>query len=142
MPRVHKQEYWAFIDLVAPSEQLPQGKEQWSSSDATLAYCHKCKATFEYKSGTSANVRKHLRQAHPNVILKTHGSMELSEASKMVNEALASKRKSGASFLSPSKRAKRVTPAQEEMATRLLIDWICKCLRPLGVTEDKELRFS
>lgn len=81
------------------------------------------------------------RQAHPNVILKIQGSMELSEASKMVNEVLASKRKTDASFFSPSKRAKHAISAQEEMAARLLIDWICKCLRPLGVTEDKELRF-
>lgn len=58
MPRIHKQGYWVLIDLVAPSERLPEGKEQWSSSDATLAYCHMRKATFEYKSGTSANVSK------------------------------------------------------------------------------------
>ncbi|CEG38083.1 uncharacterized protein PHALS_08178 [Plasmopara halstedii] len=141
MPRQHKQGYWSFVMLVAPSAHLPAGKSKWESSDADMAYCTKCKATFKYKSGSSAAIRQHLGQQHPKVLAELQGNMKRKDASKLVKDAIASKRMSSTVFLSPTKKSKKVNSAEEAMATRLLTDWINKCLRPLGITEDKELRF-
>ncbi|GMF62881.1 unnamed protein product [Phytophthora fragariaefolia] len=116
---------------------LPAGKTSWESSDASLAYCFKCRETFPFKAGTSANIRKHMKKMHPSEL----GDMARCDASKCVKNALASKRKSVATFLSPTKRTKMVKPAEEEMATRLFIEWLAKRLRPLTIAEDIELRF-
>ncbi|KAF4031496.1 hypothetical protein GN244_ATG16664 [Phytophthora infestans] len=137
MPRVHKQEYWSFVRLVAPSTEMPPGQTAWKTTEAELAYCLKCKTTFKYRSGSSASIRKHMNHEHPHEI----GSVGREAAVKRVENALASKRKSSAVIFSPTKRTKKINPAEEEMATRALIEWIAKCLRPLSIVEDEELRF-
>ncbi|KAJ8575246.1 hypothetical protein ON010_g3969 [Phytophthora cinnamomi] len=140
MPRVHKAAHWSFVKVVTPSAHLHPVKVKWSSSGASSAYCTECKVSFSFKSGSSADIRKHLSEKHPEILIKARGVMPRKCAAKLVYEAIASKRKSSMPFLSPAKRSKKASPAEEEMITRVLVNWISNNLRPLGIIEDKELR--
>ncbi|KAF4029519.1 hypothetical protein GN244_ATG18736 [Phytophthora infestans] len=118
MPRVHKQEYWSFVRLVAPSTKMPPGQTAWKTMDAELAYCLKCEITFKYKSGSSASNRNHMTHEHPLEL----GNAGQDTAVKRVTNALASKRESSAVIFFPTKRRKKINPAEEEMTTRALIE--------------------
>lgn len=118
MPRVHKQEYWSFVRLVAPSTKTPAGQTAWKTTNAELAYCPKCKITFQYKSGNSARIRKHMTHEHPLEL----GSVGRDAAVKRLTNALALKRESSAVVFFSTKRRKRINPAEEEMTTRALIE--------------------
>ncbi|KAF4129697.1 hypothetical protein GN958_ATG21192 [Phytophthora infestans] len=137
MTRVHKQEYWSFARLVAPNTEMPPGLPAWKTTNAELAYCLKCKTTFKNKSESSAKIRKHMTHEHPLEL----GGVGRDAAVKRVTNALASKRESSAAVFSPTKRRKKVNPAEEELATRALIEWIAKCLRSLSIVENEELSF-
>lgn len=136
MRRIKKDDYWSFIRLIAPNAQLPPGKKAWESSDTNLAYCLKCKSSFSFKSGSSASIRKHMNEKHPQDLSRAGRE----QASRRVAIALHATRKSDAMMFSPRKRTRKIDPADEEMATRAFIDWIAKRLRPLSVADDKELR--
>lgn len=52
------------------------------------AKCNVCRETFSYKGGATSNLRNHLKNKHPTIVLEDKAASGPSESSRIVNPAL------------------------------------------------------
>ena len=115
--RKNRKEIWKFIKLVAPTKE----KKKWKSKDAVDAYCVKCKKVFNYKSGTSQQILRHLQKYHPDDL---NGS-----SAKMKQMTIY-------------QATKKLLPVNDSTAKKghfLLLKWIAESYRPLSIVEESDL---
>ena len=127
MPKKRRPEYWQFLKLVAPGKTPPAGG--WKSTHAKQFYCLKCKVRYAYKSGNSTTVSSHMKSYHQ----------------KEIDEFLVktkNQRSTISKFVTKRPRLSK-TPCSKDDYKKLkqiLVEWLCKNLRPFSIVEDKKFR--
>jgi hypothetical protein len=125
---IKEPKYWQYIDMIAPNK--PRPANGWTNADAVGIYCKKCSTKFSYQKGSSQSVRNHMIKHHMT---------DLDAFLKKKEDAEKKSRKIMDNFLigtTPIKKMRTARDAEQDKFSTLLIEWICKSLRPISVVED------
>lgn len=120
--------YWDFVRLAA-YPVAGKSPTNYSSSDASHAWCLKCNERVEYKKKSLTGVISHLNSAHPEHLKKSKDSSTVSGGKQV------SLTNSFASSLKPF--MKKASRADQKKGEAHLVYWIVTSLRPFSIVEDK-----
>jgi hypothetical protein len=122
-PKIRKHGYWEIISLVAP--RIEPGK-RWNTSDATQAYCTKCKKKLDWSQLNPKAVKRHIASCHPEVF-----SEDAAAETKKIDNYMFKKMRTDLP------EASQVDQLKGEV---LIVKWLAESLRPFTLVDDPGFR--
>jgi hypothetical protein len=114
--------YWEVISLIAPRVDRTK---KWDSSDASLAYCTKCKIKLKWSQKNPKQVRRHVARCHGE-LLRENKASSIGAPNKLENFF----------YKKPRKDLPTADKGDQLKGEVLLVKWVAESLRPFTIVDD------
>jgi hypothetical protein len=114
--------YSEVISLIAPRVDRTK---KWDSSDASLAYCTKCKIKLKWSQKNPKQVRRHVARCHGE-LLRENKASSIGAPNKLENFF----------YKKPRKDLPTADKGDQLKGEVLLVKWVAESLRPFTIVDD------